>query len=295
MKAKLVILGQGAIGSLLAARCHHLGMDYGVMTRSGKVTSFRFQPLQSAAVEVSPSLITPEQLRGNEILLLALKAYQILPALEALKPNITEQALLLLHNGMGTVTPTLSLFPQNPLLVGITRMASLKKEDLVTETGAGITDLGWISHKNDARRHADVEQQLSALLAPCKWHQDINPALWMKLAVNAVINPLTALHNIRNGELADPRFASLIQGLCAEIATLMNTLAIEGAKDIEKRVYEVINATATNYSSMHQDIAHGRPTEIDYISGFVVTTAESLGLPAPLNKELWQAVSSRTV
>ena len=54
----------------------------------------------------------------------------------------------------------------------------------------------------------------------------------------------------------------------------------------------VITATAENRSSMLQDAAAGRPTEIDFITGHLLHTAESLGLDAPLNRKLLHGVKA---
>jgi 2-dehydropantoate 2-reductase len=43
-------------------------------------------------------------------------------------------------------------------------------------------------------------------------------------------------------------------------------------------------ATAT--SSTEQDIARGRPTEIDSLNGYVARRGEELGIPAPINTTL---------
>lgn len=293
--ARLVILGQGAIGSLLAARCQSQDLDYAVLPRQGNVKAVSFTAYEGSTIHFCPPQTAMETLQSEDILVLALKAYHILPALKALRPYLSEQALVLLHNGMGTLAPVQSLCPRQPLLVGITRMAALKSGQQVTETGAGATDMGWITPSADAQRFERIQTQLSAMLAPCTWHQDMQPALWMKLAVNAVINPLTALYRVPNGALAEPRFAGMIRTLCTEIATVMQALGVAGADMVEKRVREVIAATAANFSSMHQDVLYQRQTEIDYINGHVVNTAESLKLDVPLNRQLWQRIRALPV
>ncbi|GAB1085380.1 MAG: hypothetical protein SStaTSB_33820 [Shewanella algae] len=48
----------------------------------------------------------------------------------------------------------------------------------------------------------------------------------------------------------------------------------------------MIRLTAANYSSMYQDLKHGRKTEIDYINGYLQQRAEQYGLTLPINSEL---------
>ena len=284
---RLVIAGQGAIGSLLAARCEGLSLDYAVMTKQGEPHPIRFRSLEGDQRCFTPAAIRPASLTGQELLILPLKAYQMVTAIQSLTPHLHRQPLLLLHNGMGVQEEVQALLAGHALIQGITRIAVLKEGQQVLETGRGQTDLCWI-------RGQDIQAQslLERVLAPCRWHQDLLPAMWEKLAVNAIINPLTALYGIRNGELAHPSYQTEIRGLCGEIGQLMQALRLPPCTDLETSIGEVVKATATNYSSMYQDLRHGRPTEIDYINGYICKKASELGLPVPKNLALWQQIKA---
>ncbi|GAA0366141.1 2-dehydropantoate 2-reductase [Bowmanella denitrificans] len=286
---KVVILGQGAIGSLLAARCQWSGVDYAVIGRDTKLQAIHFQSIDGRLDTFTPPSISQEQLRGSELLILPLKAYQILPALKSLKPSLSSQPLILLHNGLGTEHECRALLPAHPVALAITRLAALKQGIRVQETGRGQTDLSWVQ-KPDSDTMMQVQQLITNLLPPSEWHRDLRPLQWAKLAINAVINPLTALHNIRNGELASAEFQVQIQALNQETAKLMQNLGIPGSDDLNNKVAEVINATAANFSSMHQDFTHGRQTEVDYINGFLVRSAAQRGMSLPQHQALWQAI-----
>jgi 2-dehydropantoate 2-reductase len=116
---------------------------------------------------------------------------------------------------------------------------------------------------------------------------------WEKLVINAIINPLTALSGETNGSLLTRQ--EEVEALCHE---LMPLLLREGFNLPEEawvaRVMDVATATAPNYSSMQQDLAAGRPTEIDYITGFILREAQPLGLHMPLLQQLYDAISHRS-
>ncbi|WP_320159928.1 ketopantoate reductase C-terminal domain-containing protein, partial [Klebsiella pneumoniae] len=58
-------------------------------------------------------------------------------------------------------------------------------------------------------------------------------------------------------------------------------------------VYQVIQATAANLSSMHQDVFPPTPTEIDFIERLRSTRkANSMALQAPVNSELYQQIKT---
>lgn len=53
---------------------------------------------------------------------------------------------------------------------------------------------------------------------------------------------------------------------------------------------QVSKETAGNWSSMHQDLAHGRRTEVAYVNGYIATRAKAHNIPAPVNVTLNQMI-----
>jgi 2-dehydropantoate 2-reductase len=198
---------------------------------------------------------------------------------------------MLLHNGMGTIEQVRAMFPNNPLVAAITSYGAFKPDiNTLIETGLGQTDLGWIGNVDTALKQS-IEPILSTLLPPSNWHQDISLALWKKLAINAVINPHTAIHGIKNGKLADKEYTVSVTNACDENATVMRALnyAIDSA-ELFKNVQQVISATANNYSSMHQDVRFERQTEIEFINGYIISKATDLNIKVPHNQRLVEQI-----
>jgi len=128
----------------------------------------------------------------------------------------------------------------------------------------------------------------------CHWDADIDSALWHKLAINCAINPLTAVHGCVNGELAEqPGLAAQVAGLCREISQVSYAAGYTAtAQRIAQTAMDVIRATASNQSSMLQDVEAGRQTEINYITGYLLKVADAHGIPAPMNAALYEKVNS---
>jgi 2-dehydropantoate 2-reductase len=118
--------------------------------------------------------------------------------------------------------------------------------------------------------------------------------LWGKLSVSCGINALTALLRVPNGELLQsPNAADLMIRAAAECAAVACARGITlPFPDPAVRVREVAARTATNKSSMLQDILRGAPTECDAINGAVVCEGRRLGIPTPVNEVLWQLVQA---
>jgi 2-dehydropantoate 2-reductase len=80
-----------------------------------------------------------------------------------------------------------------------------------------------------------------------------------------------------------------VAGLCTELAELLQQAGQpDAAEDLLAEVLRVNDGTAANYSSMYQDVARGRRTEISYLLGHACDQAERLQLSVPRLEELLQ-------
>jgi 2-dehydropantoate 2-reductase len=118
---------------------------------------------------------------------------------------------------------------------------------------------------------------------------NVDTLIWGKLVVNAAINPMTAVLQVPNGELLKRESARQLSAeLAREVAAVAKAQGIQLAYDDPVAISEtVMEKTATNNSSMFQDIQRGAPTEIEAICGAVVEVGESVGVATPMNNALW--------
>jgi 2-dehydropantoate 2-reductase len=119
------------------------------------------------------------------------------------------------------------------------------------------------------------------------------PVLWKKLAVNAVINPLTAILRVPNGELLhrpplDPLIAEIVEEVWRVAAR--HKIPLPTPPELAEEVRRVCRGTASNRSSMLRDVEEGRPTEIDSINGAVVRLGRERGALVPANLALTSLV-----
>ena len=128
---------------------------------------------------------------------------------------------------------------------------------------------------------------LAAAGIPHEWSADILTRLWRKLALNCAINPLTVLHHCKNGGLQEHRCE--VATLCVELTDLLERCGQPAAaEDLQPEVERVIQATAANYSSMYQDVANRRRTEISYLLGYACKVAQRHELTVPHLEQLRQ-------
>jgi 2-dehydropantoate 2-reductase len=273
------VVGNGAIGLLAASRLKLAGYTPSLWLR---------QPTKINVTFGQHSLQFCPATSALNAVLVPVKSYAVQTAIDSLLPVLTADAQVVLsHNGMGTIEQILPLLaPHQGLWFLTTTHGALKQGSNITHSGLGQSVLAPLNNAAYPHREA-VSQAMDAALGPLTITDDIQPFLWQKLAINAVINPLTALHNCRNGVLSHAHFAPTIAAILHEVCQLAGYAGITLDFDITlSRVQQVITSTAENFSSMQQDISHQRRTEIDAITGFIVHQAARYQLAVPQNTSL---------
>ncbi len=288
---KITVLGCGALGQLwLAALCKHGHEVQGWLRVPQPYCSVNLVDEDGSIFNESLTANDPDFLAQSDLLLVTLKAWQVSDAVKNLQGVLPRHApILLLHNGMGTIEE-LKEVPQ-PLLSGTTTHAARRDGTMIVHVASGITHIGPASRESAAL--SDIADILHQALPDVAWHNNIRARqLWRKLAVNCVINPLTALWNCPNGELR--AWPEQINRLCEELAWVMERegqhIALDNLRDI---IYDVIDSTAENISSMLQDVRALRHTEIDYITGYLLKRARAHGIAVPENARLYDLVKRK--
>ncbi|KAI7472932.1 hypothetical protein KC351_g11402 [Hortaea werneckii] len=127
-----------------------------------------------------------------------------------------------------------------------------------------------------------------------------------KLAVNSILNPLTALIDSRNGDILH-NFAltrtmrlmlaetSLVIRSLPELHALPNVDVRFSASRLETLVVSVAHQTRDNISSMLADVRGGRRTEVEFINGYIVRRGEEMGVKCVVNYAMMQAVLGKAL
>jgi 2-dehydropantoate 2-reductase len=278
------ILGAGSLGTLWATRLARAGVPVRLILRdcarllayetAGGLTLVEHGQAQHYPVPAE----TPDNPAPIQRLLVACKAYDAEEAVAQLASRLAPGAeLILLQNGLGSQDAVAALVPQARCIYASSTEGAFRDGDWrVVFAGHGFTWLGdaghpvapiWLDDLNDAG-------------IPHEWSTEILTRLWRKLALNCAINPLTVLHDCRNGGLQEHHCEVAI--LCGELTELLERCGQPAAAlDLQREVERVIDATAANYSSMHQDVNNRRRTEISYLLGYAckVATRHQLNLP----------------
>lgn len=222
----------------------------------------------------------------GDVGIVTVKAYDTPAAAQTLE-RCELDCVVSLQNGMGNESVLASHLDTSVVGGTVTYGAVLRDPGVVECTGVGSITLG--SYAGSAR-FADTARDVfvSGGLA-CSVTDDIEGMLWEKLAVNAGINPVTALARVNNGALVESSLRDVALAASRETAGVARSHGISlPDSTVEDRLREVVVQTASNESSMYRDIAQGRRTEIDAINGYVVENATE---PVPTNQVLTSLVT----
>jgi len=295
---EIVVFGAGSLGSLiggLLAQNHDVTL-VGRPAHMAAVERSGLTVCGAVETEVMPHATTNGDGLSGRLAVLTVKAKDTETAATALSTG-TFEAVCSLQNGFTeeTLAATLSV----PVVAGTTTYgARLAGPGCVDCTGRGTVTVGAHTDDPDAVVAECAEWIAEAFQAAgieTAVADDMARRRWEKLAVNAALNPITALTRVENGAVADEPLWSVARKAAHETAAVARKEGIELSDEtVVEQVRQVCVSTAANRSSMRQDIEARHETEIEAITGVVVERAEAHGVDVPTNRLLLKLVSGIT-
>jgi 2-dehydropantoate 2-reductase len=293
----VLIAGTGALACLFAARLACAGIAVTLLgTWRQGLEALREDGVRLAGADGSesafPVLATadPADCGGAQAALVLVKSWQTERAARQLATCLSPQGVALtLQNGLGNREALEQALGTQRVALGVTTTgATLLGPGQVRPGGEGAISIGThprLTPLANSLRKAGFAVEVVA---------ESGALLWSKLVINAAINPLTALLRVPNGELlARPDAQTLMATVAREAAAVATALGYRLTyPDPVAAAKEVAQRTATNTSSMLQDVQRGAPTEIDAICGAIVAAGAEHGIPVPVNRTLWLLIKA---
>ncbi|WP_028782676.1 2-dehydropantoate 2-reductase [Thalassobacillus devorans] len=278
------IIGGGAVGLLMA---HYLGKRnevtlYVRRLEQMKQVNEHGVELDGCSDTVKVNARIAENLPRHDITFVCVKQHHLEGLMPILEEAGDDETLVFLQNGMGHLDRVNSLF--SGVLVGVTEHGALKTSDCaVRHTGKGVIRMAAVEN---ARNVDGLVEQLSRDDFPFIAERNYYPMLAKKLVVNAVINPLTAIFEVRNGQLLEnPFLYDIARSLCREACQVLQLNFQEEWKNTKR----VAGATASNFSSMYKDVSEGRISEVEAITGYLLNRTDYL----PAHSFIYQAIKAK--
>jgi 2-dehydropantoate 2-reductase len=271
------IIGAGAVGHLWTCLLTRGGLDVSLYTRSPRKPQPITVDSPTGAFACNVNYRTLDQWKEADVTLVCVKAFHLTTLCQTLADGEHhEKPIILVMNGMGLVEIVANILPNTPVFQASFIQGALLNNAHLTHTGKGDTDIGDLSGMYEHNPIKPIITCLNSAIPNVSWRTEHQQTMLLKLFTNAVINPVTALKGIKNGEMIiDGELDSLAQALLQELSPLMHELLPSlSFQAIQQKIIAVAQGTANNRSSMLRDVELGRQTEIDFINGYLITLAK---------------------
>lgn len=312
----LVVLGAGSVGCFVGGAWAAAGLDVSFIGREGvadevKAHGMRLTDLDGRSLSVPAAAVKfstkPAALAKADIVLLCVKSHATETAARQIAIHAQRRpAVISFQNGVSNVDRIKDILPRHQVIAGMVPFN-------IVHRGPGHwhkSVAGDLYTANHQVSH-DLQGRVTSGPAQIKRVEDMKALAWGKLLINLnnAVNALsgrTLLEELKARDYRRVLAASILEAL-----ELLDAAGIQpaqagpippkllphaiGAPDFIFRnlLLRVQKIDETARSSMQDDLAAGRPTEIDYLNGEVVRLAERLGRDAPVNRAIADLVRQR--
>ena len=286
---KVVVMGAGAVGCYFGGLLARAGHEVVLIGRQPHVAAIQKKGLriETAAfdeqVQVSAST-EANAAQGAELVLFCVKSPDTESAGSQLLPWLGPDALVLcLQNGVDNADRLRSVVPHHQVAAAVVYVATeMAGPGHVKHHGRGELVI------EPAAASAEAARVLRESGTQVDISDNVRGALWAKLILNCAYNAMSAITHLPYGRLVQggEGVSDVIRDVVAECLAVAQADGARVAGDVEAAVRRIPQTMPAQYSSTAQDLSRGKPTEIDYLNGFVVRRGEALGIPTPANRVL---------
>ena len=283
------VMGAGAVGCYFGALLARAGHRITLIGRQAHVQAIEAHGLrlQSATLDEHVRLSASTEAKavaGADVVLLCVKSTDTETAARQIQPHLAPGALVLtLQNGVDNDERVRAMLgPAQPVAAAVVYVATaMAGPGHVRHFGRG--DL-LIAPSPVSERLA---LELAAAGIPTQVSGNVRGALWAKLVINCAYNALSAITQQPYGWLVQQDGASaVIADLVAECQAVAQADGVRMDGDVHAAVRGIAQSMPGQLSSTAQDLARGRPSEIEHLNGYVVRRGAALGLATPVNRAL---------
>jgi 2-dehydropantoate 2-reductase len=241
----------------------------------------------SASTEISA-------VRDSEVVLFCVKTLNTEEAAKSLVPHLAPSAALIsLQNGVDNVERIRSAAKIEAFAAVVYVAAAMTAPGRVKHSGRGDLILGDLPGRarQDGHRRRQLEHIASLFEragVPCRVSGNVEGELWLKMIINCAYNAISALGRAQYYRVGGNRWTRELMVKVTEEA--LNVAQAGGVRlpevDMVETVLKISESMANATSSTAQDLARGKPTEIDSLNGYLVRRGAELGVATPVNQTL---------
>ena len=287
---KIAVMGAGAVGCYYGALLARAGHDVTLIARPAHVQAIAQAGglwLHTDAGAECIALRASSQasaVRGAQWVLFCVKSTDTDSAGHAMTAHLDADAVVLsLQNGVDNAERLQAILAR-PVLPSVVYVAStMAAPGQVRHLGRGELVLGA------GPASAAIASVLRSAAIPTEISDNVTGALWAKLVLNCVYNPLSAITRLPYGAIAScPGLdvAQVMADVVQECQAVAQARGVALPADILASTLALAQAMPQQFSSTAQDLARGKRSEIDHLNGFIVRQGAALGIATPVNRLL---------
>lgn len=290
---RVAVVGAGGVGGYFGGKLAQSGVDLVFIARGKTLDALRTKGLRVDSIKgdfVLPKVKT--SMEGKvDVVLVAVKAWQIPEAIAGLKPMLTDDAAVIpLENGLTAPDDIARLLGAEHALGGLCGIVSFVVEPGHIRHAAVEPQIVFGELDNRRTPRVDrIAQTLQRAGVNVEVPPDINRSMWTKFLFIAPYSAIGAASRVPIGvwrSMGETR--SLVEGLVREILALAHARNISLADDAFERTMQRYDGLAPDATpSLQRDVMDGKPSELDAQLGAVVRMAHEANVPVPLFETLY--------
>ncbi|MGE5640626.1 MAG: ketopantoate reductase family protein [Clostridia bacterium] len=291
---KIGVMGAGAVGCYYGAMLARAGHDVTLIARGAHADAVQAHGLLLETKSFQERLRVqatrePSGLRGAELVLFSVKSQDTERAGADMRPFLEARASIVsLQNGVDNAERLAAALGRPVIAAAVYVATEMAGPGHVRHHGRGELVIGA---GPESERIAGA---FRAAGVPVEVSENVAGVLWTKLIINCAYNALSALANLPYGKLVQgagiPQVMRDVVEECLAVAQAAGVKVPGGMQEAVARIAETMPA---QFSSTAQDLAKGKPSEIDHLNGLVVRKGEALGVATPVNRALHALVKLR--
>jgi 2-dehydropantoate 2-reductase len=298
---RFAILGVGGVGGYFGARLAEAGHDVTFIARGAHLAAIERSGLHvhslAGDVVVNPAVATddPASVGAVDCVILGVKAWQVSEAALQAAPLVgPNTSVLPLQNGVEAPEQVASVLGRERAFGGVAKIISfVGAPGHIHHTGAQPSIvIGELDGRPTERIEGLRRAFAGAKAAGVTVSNDIQLALWEKFLFITAWAGIGAVTRAPIGIVRSvPESRRLLEDALVETERLARARDIRLARDVVPTLLAIIDALpADGTASLQRDIASGRPSELDNLTGAVVRLGAELGVPTPVNSFLYGAL-----
>ncbi len=297
---RIAMMGSGGIGGYFGAQLAAVGEDVAFIARGAHLDELRQNglrlqsPLGDLHLRNVRATEWPADIAAVDIVIFAVKLFDSEDAAATIVPLVgSETRVVTLQNGIDSVETLARFVPRSQVVGGAAYIsAHLERPGLIVHAGGVARPRLTLGGRGDSKIEAFRKACNRAGGMEVQTVDDVDQAIWIKFVMLSAFSGGTSLMRSGIGPiLADPESRKFMEQLRDEgiaVASSAGHPMVEGYKDDVEALWQQFPPETR--SSMANDLAHGKPLELKWLSGRLHALGEEFGVRTPAHTAVYRAL-----